>query len=49
MAESSADACVLLHRRVIAAGPPARVMTVAMLRTTFGTISGHQLGAENAS
>ena len=49
MAESSADVCVLLNRRVIAAGPPARVMTVAMLRATFGGAPGLRAGGERVS
>lgn len=36
MATRSADACVLLNRRVIAAGPPRAVMTVENLQATFG-------------
>lgn len=36
MAERSADVCVLLNRRVIAAGPPAEVLTVQNLQATFG-------------
>jgi manganese/zinc/iron transport system ATP- binding protein len=36
MAERSADFCVMLNRRVIAAGPPARVLTVQGLQATFG-------------
>jgi manganese/zinc/iron transport system ATP- binding protein len=35
MAERSADVCVLLNRRVIAAGPPSQVMTVRNLQSTF--------------
>ena len=36
MAERSADACVLLNRHVIAAGPPSQVLTVHNLQSTFG-------------
>ena len=36
MAERSADVAVLLNRRVIAAGPPSRVLTVRNLQLTFG-------------
>jgi ABC-type Mn2+/Zn2+ transport system ATPase subunit len=36
MAEQSADVAVLLNRRVIAAGPPSRVLTVQNLQLTFG-------------
>ena len=36
MAAESADSCVLLNRRVIADGPPARVLNAANLRATFG-------------
>jgi ABC-type Mn2+/Zn2+ transport system ATPase subunit len=36
MAQDSADACVLLNRRVIASGAPAAVLTVANLQATFG-------------
>jgi manganese/zinc/iron transport system ATP- binding protein len=36
MAGGSADDCVLLNRRVIAAGPPASTLTAANLRATFG-------------
>ncbi len=36
MAERSADICVMLNRRVVAAGPPARVLTVQNLQATFG-------------
>jgi manganese/zinc/iron transport system ATP- binding protein len=36
MAEQSADVCVMLNRRVIAAGPPAQVLTVPNLQATFG-------------
>jgi manganese/zinc/iron transport system ATP- binding protein len=36
MAEQSADVCVMLNRRVIAAGPPAQVFTVHNLQATFG-------------
>jgi manganese/zinc/iron transport system ATP- binding protein len=36
MAERSADVCVMLNRRVIAAGPPAEVLTVQGLQATFG-------------
>jgi manganese/zinc/iron transport system ATP- binding protein len=35
MAERSADTCVLLNRTVVAAGPPADVMTVVNLQTAF--------------
>jgi ABC-type Mn2+/Zn2+ transport system ATPase subunit len=38
MAEQSADVCVLLNRRVIAAGPPSEVMTVANLQEAFGGV-----------
>lgn len=46
MAAESADACVLLNRRVIAAGPPRRVMTMSNLQTTFGgaTLSPTEIG-----
>ncbi|MDQ3227655.1 MAG: metal ABC transporter ATP-binding protein [Chloroflexota bacterium] len=36
MAERSSNICVLLNRRVVAAGPPADVMTVSNLHATFG-------------
>ena len=36
MAERSADVCVMLNRRVIAAGPPPEVLTVHNLQATFG-------------
>jgi manganese/zinc/iron transport system ATP- binding protein len=36
MASRASDACVLLKRRVIAAGPPAQVLTRANLQATFG-------------
>ena len=36
MAERSADICVLLNRRVVAAGPPSQVLTVRNLQSTFG-------------
>ena len=36
MAERSADVCVLLNRRVVAAGPPSRILTVRNLQSTFG-------------
>ena len=36
MARSASDACVMLRRTVVAAGPPAEVMTLANLQTTFG-------------
>jgi ABC-type Mn2+/Zn2+ transport system ATPase subunit len=36
MAAESADCCVLLNRQVIADGPPARALTAANLRATFG-------------
>lgn len=36
MAQESADACVLLNRRVVASGPPAAVLTIANLQATFG-------------
>jgi manganese/zinc/iron transport system ATP- binding protein len=36
MAERSADVCVLLNRRVVAVGPPSRVLTVRNLQSTFG-------------
>jgi manganese/zinc/iron transport system ATP- binding protein len=36
MAERSANACVLLNRRVIASGVPATVLTVSNLQATFG-------------
>jgi manganese/zinc/iron transport system ATP- binding protein len=36
MAEKSADVCVMLNRRVVAAGPPALVLTVQNLQATFG-------------
>jgi manganese/zinc/iron transport system ATP- binding protein len=36
MAERSADVAVLLNRRVVAAGPPSRVLTVRNLQSTFG-------------
>ena len=35
MAERSADVCVMLNRRVVAAGPPAEVLTVNNLQATF--------------
>ena len=46
MAERSADAAVLLNRRVIAAGPPSAVMTVANLQETFGGASALAFAAE---
>jgi ABC-type Mn2+/Zn2+ transport system ATPase subunit len=36
MAERSADVCVFLNRRVVAAGPPSQVLTVRNLQSTFG-------------
>src|SRR5688572_25125934 len=36
MAERSADICVLLNRRVVAAGPPSQILTVPNLQSTFG-------------
>jgi manganese/zinc/iron transport system ATP- binding protein len=36
MAERSADVCVLLNRRVVAAGAPSEVLTVRNLQWTFG-------------
>ncbi|MGH2616125.1 MAG: metal ABC transporter ATP-binding protein, partial [Thermomicrobiales bacterium] len=36
MAERSANACVLLNRRVIATGPPSTVLDVPNLQATFG-------------
>jgi manganese/zinc/iron transport system ATP- binding protein len=36
MAERSADVCVMLNRRVVAAGPPTQVLTVHNLQATFG-------------
>jgi manganese/zinc/iron transport system ATP- binding protein len=36
MAEQSADVCVMLNRHVVAAGPPAQVLTVHNLQVTFG-------------
>src|SRR5215207_10156450 len=36
MAEQSADVCVMLNRHVVAAGPPAQVLTVPNLQATFG-------------
>src|SRR5215216_349124 len=36
MTERSADVAVLLNRRVVAAGPPSRVLTVRHLQLTFG-------------
>jgi manganese/zinc/iron transport system ATP- binding protein len=36
MAERSADVCVMLNRRVVAAGPPTQVLTVQNLQATFG-------------
>lgn len=36
MAQESADACVLLNRRVIASGSPAAVLTGSNLQATFG-------------
>ena len=36
MAERSADVCVLLNRRVVAAGLPSDVLTVPNLQATFG-------------
>jgi manganese/zinc/iron transport system ATP- binding protein len=36
MAEQSADVCVLLNRTVVAVGPPARVLSIPNLRSTFG-------------
>ena len=40
MAEQSADACVLLNRRVVADGPPSMVLSVANLQRTFGGVAG---------
>jgi ABC-type Mn2+/Zn2+ transport system ATPase subunit len=39
MAAEAADTSVLLNRRVIASGPPAQVMTMQNLQTTFGGAS----------
>ncbi len=36
IAERSADVCVMLNRRVVAAGPPTQVLTVHNLQATFG-------------
>ena len=36
MAEQSADICVLLNRRVVAAGPPSQILTVPNLQAAFG-------------
>lgn len=36
MARESADDCVLLNRRVIAAGPPSEVLTISNLQAAFG-------------
>jgi manganese/zinc/iron transport system ATP- binding protein len=36
MTERSADVCVMLNHRVVAAGPPAQVLTVHNLQATFG-------------
>jgi ABC-type Mn2+/Zn2+ transport system ATPase subunit len=36
MAERSADVCVMLNRRVVAAGPPAQALTIHNLQATFG-------------
>jgi manganese/zinc/iron transport system ATP- binding protein len=36
MAERSADVCVMLNRRVVAAGPPSQVLTVQNLQAAFG-------------
>jgi manganese/zinc/iron transport system ATP- binding protein len=36
MAANSADVCVLLNRRIIAAGPPVSTLTATNLRATFG-------------
>ena len=36
MAARAADVCVLLKRKVIAAGPPAEVLTAANLHASFG-------------
>jgi ABC-type Mn2+/Zn2+ transport system ATPase subunit len=36
MAARAADVCILLKRKVIAAGPPSRVLTAAPLQATFG-------------
>ena len=46
MAEQSADACILLNRRVIAAGAPAAVLTVSHLQATFGGLTPAQLPQE---
>jgi ABC-type Mn2+/Zn2+ transport system ATPase subunit len=48
MAAEAADACVLLNRRVIASGPPAHVMTMQNLQTTFGGASVPSPGIEAA-
>ena len=36
MASESSDLCVLLNRRVIAAGPPRDVLNVTNLQATYG-------------
>jgi manganese/zinc/iron transport system ATP- binding protein len=36
MAEQSADVCVMLNRRIVAAGPPSQVLTVHNLQAAFG-------------
>jgi manganese/zinc/iron transport system ATP- binding protein len=36
MASDSSDVCVLINRRVVAAGPPASTLTATNLRATFG-------------
>ncbi len=36
MAEQSSNNCVLLHRHVIANGPPREVLTISKLQATFG-------------
>jgi ABC-type Mn2+/Zn2+ transport system ATPase subunit len=36
MAEESADMCIILNRRLVAAGPPREVITAENLKTAFG-------------
>lgn len=36
MAEESADECIILNRRLVAAGPPGAVITAENLKTAFG-------------
>jgi manganese/zinc/iron transport system ATP- binding protein len=44
MAERSADVCVLLNRRVVAAGRPSQVLSMHNLQSTFGGTAGLNAG-----